>query len=186
HLAYHYGRSADAVKAIAYLSQSAARAVRSFAHVEASTAYQLALPHVDGLPAGERDRCRLDLLLRQAFSLSILGRFREIHDLLAPQQERLEQLHEPVLTGQYYFRLGMTSTYLGGVDQARQHARRALEAAQHCHDIAMQGMAYHLLAFASLSLGHCTQGLDYGRQAVALLATTGEWHWLGLAYWDVG
>lgn len=184
-LAYHYGRSTDAVKAIAYLSQLAARAVRSFAHVEARTAYQLALQHVEGLPVGERDRCRLDLLLRQAFSLSILGRFRELHDLLVPQHARLAQLHEPALTGQYYFRLGMTLTYLGSVDQARQHARRALAAAEHCQDIAMQGMAYHLLAFTSYSLGHCTQGLDYGRKAVALLATTGEWHWLGLAYWDV-
>ena len=185
-LAYHYGRSTDAVKAIAYLSQAAARAGRGFAHVEANTAYQLALQHVEGLPAGERDRCRLDLLLHQAFSLSILARFREIHDLLAPQQERLEQLHEPVLTGQYYFRLGMTATYLGYVDQARQHAQRALEAAQHCQDIVTQGMAHHLLAYVSLSLGHCTQGLDYGRKAVVLLETTGEWHWLGLAYGDVG
>ena len=185
-MAYHYGHSTDAVKAIAYLSQSAARAVRSFAHVEASTAYQLALQHVEGLPAGKRDRCHLDLLLRQAFSLSILGRFRELHDLLAPQRERLEQLHEPGLSGPYHFWLGMTLTYLGDFDQARPYAQRALEAAQHCHDIATQGMAHHLLAFISHALGHGTQGLAHGRKAVALLETTGEWHWLGLAYWDVG
>jgi tetratricopeptide (TPR) repeat protein len=80
----------------------------------------------------------------------------------------------------------MTSTYLGDFDQARQYAQRALEAAQHCQDIATQGMAYHLLAFVSHFLGHYTQGLAHGRQAVALLETTEEWHWLGMAYWDVG
>lgn len=95
-------------------------------------------------------------------------------------------MHEPALTGQYYFRLGITSAYLEGLDQARQHAQRALEAAQHGHNIAMQGMAYYLLTLTSFACGHGTQGLDYGRKAVTLLATTGEWHWLGLSYCAVG
>jgi class 3 adenylate cyclase/tetratricopeptide (TPR) repeat protein len=185
-LAYHYGRGTDAAKAIAYLRQSGAKAARSFAHVEANAAYQQALQHVQGLPTPQQDHTRLDLLLRQTFSLSILGRFREILELLAPQQARLEQLHEPALSGPYYFRLGMTASYLGASNQGLQHAHRALAAARQGHDPVTQGMAYHLLAFAGHALGHYQQSRTYGQKAVALLDKTSEWHWLGLAYWDVG
>jgi tetratricopeptide (TPR) repeat protein len=173
-------------KAVTYLRQFGAKAARSFAHVEAVTAYQQALPHVEHLPAVQQDRARLDLLLRLAFSLSILGRFRDILDLLLPQQERLEHLQEPALMGPYYFRLGITCIYLGTFDQSMQHAQRALAAARHCHDRATLGMSHRLLAWASTSLGRYQQGMTYGRKAVALLENTAEWHWLGLAHWDIG
>lgn len=186
-LAYHYGRSTDATQAVAYLRQFGAKAARNFAHVEAVTAYQQALSHVEHLPTDQQDHSRLDLLLRQAFSLSILGRFRDILELLGPHQARLEQLQEPTLIGPYYFRLGMTCIYLGTSRQGIQCAYRALEAARQCHDTAMLGMSYHLLAFANTtSRGQYQQGMAYGQQAVALLDNTGEWHWLGLAYFDVG
>jgi tetratricopeptide (TPR) repeat protein len=186
HLAYHYGHSTDAAKAVTYLRQLGAQAAHSFAHVEAVTAYQQALPHVEHLPAGQQDRSRLDILLRLAFSLSILGRFRDILELLVPQQERLEHLQEPALMGPYYCRLGITCIYLGAFDQSMQHAQRALVAARHCHDRATLGMSHRLLAWASTSLGRYRQGMRYGRKAVALLDNTAEWHWLGLAYWDIG
>ena len=185
-LAYHFGRSMDAPKAIHYLCQYGAKTARGFAHVEAVTAYQQALDHVAHLPRQQQNRCRLDLLLRQTFSLSILGRFQDILELLAPYQAQLEQLQEPALIAPYYFRLGMTAIYLGVFQQGLQHAQRALEAAQQCHDTVMLGMSYHLLAFAHVGLGQYQQGVAYGRQAVTLLDNTGEWHWLGLAYFDVG
>ena len=185
-LAYHFGRSTDAPRAISYLRQYGAKTARSFAHVEAVTAYQQALDYVEHLPKEQQNRCRLDILLRQTFSLSILGRFQDIQELLVPHQEQLEQLQEPALIGPYYFRLGMTSIYLGVFQQGLQHAQRALEAAQQCHDTAMLGMSHHLLAFAHTALGQYQQGVACGRQAVTLLDNTGEWHWLGLAYFDVG
>ena len=63
-LAYHFGRSTDAPRAINYLCQYGAKTARSFAHVEAVTAYQQALDHVEHLPRQQQSRCRLDLLLR--------------------------------------------------------------------------------------------------------------------------
>jgi tetratricopeptide (TPR) repeat protein len=47
-------------------------------------------------------------------------------------------------------------------------------------------MSHRLLAWANTSLGRYPQGIRYGRKAVALLENTAEWHWLGLAYWDIG
>ncbi len=185
-LAYHYGHSAEAAKAVAYLTQLAVKAVRSYAHVEAVAAYQEALAHVEHLPAVQRDRRRLEVLLQQAFSLSILGRFRDIADSLLPQQELLERLQEPALAGPYYFRLGLTAVYLGALDQAIEHAHRALAAAQACHDQATMGMAYRLLAWVHNVLGCYRQAMIYGQEAVSLLERAEAWHWLGLAYWDIG
>ncbi len=185
-LAYHYARSAEADKAVMYLTCLAERAAHAYAHVEAATALQEARAHVEQLPAATRESVRLELMLRQASSLSILGRFDEILALLMLQQERVVQLEEPTLAGRYHFRLGLTHTYLGAYAQASQYAHRAIETAQRCHDTATMGMAYYVLALERYSSGRFQQGVNYGHQAVTLLESSSERHWLSLAYWVIG
>ena len=185
-VAHHYGRSTEAAKAVYYLTQLGAKAAQSYAHTEAVTLYQYALDHMAHLPDTERDRPQLDVLLRQALSLSILGRFQDIHNLLLPEQHRVERLQEPILMGQYYFRLGLTAIYLGMFERSVDYTHRARDAACQCHDTATMGMAYHLLAWAKIMSGSFREGMSYGQQAVHLLEQTGERHWLGLAHWDIG
>ncbi len=96
-LAYHYARSGEAAKAVTYLALCAAKAARSYAHAEVVTLLQEALRHVERLPAADQERRGLELALRQAFSLSILGRFRDILDLLLPHQASLEHLGDPAV-----------------------------------------------------------------------------------------
>ncbi len=185
-LAVHFERGRDDWRAVRYLRQAAENAVRRYAHVEAIAALQNALLHVEGLPADERDRQRLELLLPLAFSLSILGRFREILDLLLAHREHLERLQEPPLAGPYYFRLGLTYSYLGNHEQAAQNAHHAIEEATRCNDESTMGKAHYVLALTSFWTGQSLQGVDHGRQAVALLERTEEQNWLGLAHWILG
>lgn len=185
-LAYHYGRSTDAAKAIAYLGRMAAHAARRHAHVEALEAVQQALAHVEHLPASAQDRTRLDLLLRQAFSLSVLGRFRDITASLEPQRACVARLQDPTLTGPYHFRLGMTAFYAGAYAQAHQHAQAALTAAQQCADTVTQGITYYLLSLVKHATGTWPASVEHARHAVTCLTGTEEWHWLGLAYWSLG
>ena len=168
-LAYHYAQSADAAKAVMYLTQLALKAARSYAHVEAIATIREALVHVEHLPQAERDRQRLPLLLGQALSLSILGRFREILDLLLPQQEFVERLQEPTLAGPYYFRLAMTYNFLSDHEQVVHHARRAIAAAQQCNDNGTLGQTYYALSLKNYWCGELLQGIEHGRQAVAHL-----------------
>jgi tetratricopeptide (TPR) repeat protein len=182
-LAYHYARSGEAAKAVTYLALCAARAARSYAHADAVTLLQEALRHVERLPAADRERRGLELVLRQAFSLSILGRFRDILDLLLPRQASLERLGDLVLVGRYYFRLGLTYFYMGEPALVTQHVQRALAAAQRCADVVTMGQAYYLLSLQEYRSGRFLQGIEHGRQAVALLEETQEGHWLGLAQW---
>lgn len=98
--AHHYSHSGIAEKAIDYLTRLAKAAGRGHAHAEAVRALEQALGHVDQLPVGERERCRLDLIRREAYSLIPLGRLREILDLLLWHQDGFERLQDPSLLGE--------------------------------------------------------------------------------------
>ncbi|MBI2159949.1 MAG: sigma 54-interacting transcriptional regulator [Candidatus Rokubacteria bacterium] len=185
-LAYHYSKAQEGAKAIEYLTRSAERAARSYAHEEAVRALREAVAHVERLPAEERDHRLLDLLLRQAASLIALGRLQEVLDLLLPQQERLERLEERVLAGRYYFLLGRTYGFLGQQEPTARSAQRAIAESKQCRDEATMGKAYSLLSMQSALSGQARQGIEHGRQAIALLERTDERWWLGQAYWMVG
>jgi predicted ATPase len=81
-LAYHYANAASTEKAIAYLTRFAGKAARRYAHVEAVQALREALRQAACLSGAQQDRCLLELMLSQALSLAILGRYQEIQDLL--------------------------------------------------------------------------------------------------------
>src|SRR2546425_8524002 len=185
-LAYHYSKTDDSAKAVEYLTRSAERAARSYAHEEAVRALQEAVAHVGRLPEVGRDTRLFDLLLRQAFSLTALGRVQEVLDLLLPHQERIDRLGDRALAGRYYFLVGRTYSFLGQYERVAQNAERAIAEARQCDDEATMGKAHSLLAIQSVLSGDAHQGLEHGRQAIALLERTGERWWLGHAYWMVG
>jgi class 3 adenylate cyclase/tetratricopeptide (TPR) repeat protein len=185
-LAYHYARTDNAARAVAYLTQVADRAARGHAHAEALAALQEALPHAERLPPEGRDQRIIELVLRQARSLGMLGRLREGLRLLQRKQPRLECLREPMLAGPYYFQLGSMSTNLALHEQAHAHLQQALAAAAQCNDTATMGKAHYALAGAAILTGHYTQGVAHGQQAIAILEQTPERYWLGLAFFILG
>jgi predicted ATPase len=185
-LAYHYARTDNAARAVEYLTQVAARAARGHAYAEALAALQEAMPHAERLPIEVRDRRCIELTLRQALSLRTLGRLREGLSLLQREQPRLERLHEPTLTGPYYFQLGYMSTNLALYAQANEHLQQALTIAAQCNDTATMGKAHYALAGAAIQTGHYTQGVAHGQQAITLLEQTPERYWLGLAFYILG
>jgi predicted ATPase len=128
-LAYHYARTDHAAKAVEYLTQVADRAARSHAPAEALAALHEALPHAERLPMEVRDRRLIDLVLRQALALRVLGRLREGLSLLQREQTRFERLHDPTVAGPYYFQLGYMSTNLALHEQARESLQQALTVA---------------------------------------------------------
>jgi tetratricopeptide (TPR) repeat protein len=185
-LAYHYSKAEEAGKAVLYLAGVALKAARGHAHTEAVRALQEGLEHVERLPADERDRQVLELVLRQASSLIPLGRFQEALELLVGQEARLERVRDSSLTGRYHFLLGCTHSYLGDHARTAESAARAFEEAKRGGDEATMGRAYCLLAMEGPLSGQALKGIEHGRQAVALLERTEERWWLGWAHWAVG
>jgi class 3 adenylate cyclase/tetratricopeptide (TPR) repeat protein len=185
-LAYHYAQTEEASKAVHYLTQSAEKAARSFAHAEVVAALREALVHAERLPVAERDRLLLEVVLRQVHSLIFLGRFAETLDLLLRHHVRLEQLHDSALAGPYYFWLALTYGLLGDQQHAGHYAKQALSEAQHSNDEATMGKAYYVLSMEGYWSGQPQQGGEYGAKAVALLEHTTERYWLGMAHFYQG
>jgi predicted ATPase/class 3 adenylate cyclase len=185
-LAYHYAKTTEADKAVEYLTRFARKAARGYALVEAVTALQEALRHVEHVPGEARDRRRLDLVMRQARAFTALGRLPETLDLLIREQACVERLQEPRLVGSYHFRLGHTAGLVGDHARAAQHGQRALTVATQCGDTATMSRAYFLLSMEGVWTDQCLQGVTYGQQAITLLEQTGDQGWLGLAYCAVG
>ncbi len=181
-LAYHYSKTDNAQKAVEYLTRFAEKAAGIYAHADAVKALEEALGHAEQLPIEERDRRLLNLAVRQAESLHFLGRRQEIMDLLLRHQERIEQLGDPSLAGQYYFWLGWAHAWLGHRAEATQTLSRSLQEATRSGDEALMGRVHRALALEWTYSGRpLDEAVAHGRQAVALLERTEDRFWLSQA-----
>ncbi len=185
-LAHHYSHTPEAAKAVEYLTRVAEKASRADAHEEAVSALQEALRHAEALPTETRDRRTIEVILRQAYALYLLGRFPAAVELLLSRVPTLEQLQDPRLAGPYYFLLGYNSDLLGDGERAYASARRALDEAQRCGDEVTMGKAHCTLALESFWAGELRQGVEHGRQAVSLLEPREARAWLAVGHWVQG
>jgi len=117
--------------------------------------------------------------------LSVLGRAREILELLLPHAGAIERLADPALAAPYYFRLGLTHCFLGNLAEAAEAETRALAGAARCGDEATAGQAHYALALRASWLGESGDGVAHGRLAADKLAATGRRDWEGLAWWTL-
>jgi tetratricopeptide (TPR) repeat protein len=184
-LAYHYGRTDDADRAVTYLAHLARKAAGAHAHTEAVRILDEGLAHADGLPAAERDRRRLELVLTQVYSLIPLGGFQETVDRLLRHEPALDRLGDPALAGPYHFLIGRGYLFLGDDARASHHARLGIAAAMQSGDAAMLGKVHYVLAQRGALSGRPEEGLEEGPRAVELLTRGDEPWWLGPAHWAV-
>jgi tetratricopeptide (TPR) repeat protein len=185
-LAYHYGRTDDAAKAVLYLTRFADRAVAAHAHQEAVRILEEARTHVDRLPAGEQDRRRLELAVAQGFSLVPLGAFQDLVSLLLRHQDALDRLDDPRMAGRYHLLLGRGHLFLGDERQASHHLTLGRAAAERGEDDATQGVIHYVLAQHAAMCGRPREGLAHGQRAIALLERAALPWWIGPAYWALG
>jgi class 3 adenylate cyclase/tetratricopeptide (TPR) repeat protein len=177
-LAHHYSRTSDSERAVEYLDRFAVRAVRTYAHAEATTALREALVHVERVQADDRDRRAVDLVMRLVFSLYFLGRFGESLDLLLHQGPAVERIADPLVSAPYHMWLGHTYTHAGDSDGAERAIGRAVVEAETAGDVATLGKSHYVLAREGFWRGRLAEGADHGRRAVAALERTGDWWWL--------
>src|SRR4051794_2784723 len=185
-LAYHYSEAGDAPKAVRYLVPLAAQAAGRYAHSEAAQALREALVHCETLPAAERDRRRLEVILQLAESLLPLARIPETLELFLANRDLVDRLGDPALTGPFHFWLAHTYSYLGNQLEAASNARLSIEAAWRCGDTATEGKAWYVLCRDAFWSGRFSEGIEHGRQALALFERSDEPWWQGQAYWVAG
>jgi DNA-binding SARP family transcriptional activator len=184
-LAHHYGAARVAERAIHYLVMFARAARTRHALDEALHALDEAEGHVPRLPAPARERTTIDIVLEQAFVLSLAARFRDVAALLGAHQERLEALGDPRVAGRFYFRLALTQFYLGDLDASERAARRALTDARASGDRLASGLAHYILSLRGAVIAPVA-GVDHGRLAVDDLKGAGTPFWLGFSHYALG
>jgi class 3 adenylate cyclase/tetratricopeptide (TPR) repeat protein len=185
-LAYHWSEAGDAPKAVRYLVLLAAQAAGRYAHSEAAQALREALAHCEALPEAERDRRRLEVILRLAESLLPLARFPETLEIFLAHRDLVTRLDDPALSGPFYFWLAHTYSYLGDQERAAGNARLAIAAAQRQGDAATEGKAWYVLCRDAFWSGRFSEGIEHGREALALFERSDEPWWQGQAYWVAG
>ena len=185
-LAYHYGRTDEAAKAVLYLTRLADKAVGAHAHTEAVRILEEARDHVDRLPPSEQDRRRVELALVQATAMVSLGAFQDLVTLLLGHRTALDGLGDARLAGPYHFLLGRSYLFLGDQRQATRHLDLGITEAMRCEDDATRGRIHYVLAQHGAMSGHPRDGLEHGRQAIALLERVGDRWLIGPAHWTVG
>src|SRR5262249_61793940 len=116
---------AGADRATDSLTGRAGRAAAPQAATEAARTLEEARRHVDRLPEPDRERRRIDLVLRQAFSLIPQGRFQEIVDLLLTHGESAVGLADPAVAAPYHLLLARGYLVLGHDRRATEHAERS-------------------------------------------------------------
>jgi DNA-binding SARP family transcriptional activator len=182
-LAYHYARSADDAKAVEHLARFADEAARRYALADATTALEAARTRAERLPAGERERRDVELVLRLGHLAYLEGRIRGGLDLLLGAHDRVDGLGDPTLTGPYWAQRAWASSFVGAHAAAAEAAQRALAEAVRSNDDATAGKAYHTLAQEAYWTSDLRAGAAFGRRAVAHLELTPERWWLGHARW---
>jgi DNA-binding SARP family transcriptional activator len=185
-LAFHYSKAQHADKALTYLGHFAEKAVRRYALEEAVRALGEALVFAERLPAEHRDGRVVDVVVRLATCLYLLGRGRDLLELLQGRHEWAERLEAPAHRGAFHFWLGYAHGTVGDVERAIPCYRRAIAEAGACGDDATLGKAHSGLAREGFWTGRLAQAIEHGREAVRLLTPiTGERWWLGHAHWTL-
>jgi tetratricopeptide (TPR) repeat protein len=185
-LAHHYRQAGVVDKALTYLVRVGETARARYALDDALRAFDQALELVDRGPSPAHEPRRVDVLLRKALILSILGRFPDILVLLLPEADRVAALERPDLLGAYHFRVALTHAYLGDQPRAREAALGAIDAARRAGDETVMGQGHYVLALSAYWAGTPGDGVEHARQAIELLAKTSRRDWLGLAYLALG
>ncbi len=193
-LAYHYARSEQPDRAIAYALRAGDRAVGLYATAEATTYYEQALKLARALPPSpDAQRTEIDVTLRLATVAATRPDIeRNLRDLGAACATA-EQLGDRVRLSQALYWLGRLEYVLGNSQSAVGYASRSLEIADALGDDALAappvnllGRAYWLLcAFdraSELLERSAEQMLRLGNKSDA--ATTAAF--AGLAFTDLG
>jgi DNA-binding NtrC family response regulator/tetratricopeptide (TPR) repeat protein len=186
-LAYHYGRSADSAKAIAYLPHVLQTAGRNCTLGDTVAVLDQALEDAARLPVGaQRDRLTVGLVTHQAHPLLKLGRLEGARDLLLRHLHCVEALKDPRLAGPFFLALAGAYGLLGEAAPTGVWLRRAAAEAARSGDATTLAMASHGLALDCFWAGRFGKGIEDGRAAVARLRKPRERWWTGQAMWGIG
>jgi class 3 adenylate cyclase/tetratricopeptide (TPR) repeat protein len=184
-LAFHFGRTNEAERAVDYAILAAEKAQRRWANNEALAYFDDALHCLDALADTKPNRLRrIEAVLKQAEVQYLLGQYADNIKTLETIRDVVEQIGDPRHCATWHCWTGLLHGVTGG------HLEVAIE---HCHQAARIAGAHGLQeigAFAASCLaqlysvaGRLRDAIESGERALAYFEGRGDHWWAARTLW---
>jgi class 3 adenylate cyclase/tetratricopeptide (TPR) repeat protein len=193
-LAYHYVRSDNPDKALAYLDLANQKAARFNAMEEALAYFEEAMKLLDSLPETQANQeRRISLVVNQIMVFKLHFKVVEYYALLNRYEPMAMGLGNQGLLGAYYNRKADCEWWFGKLDEGIQTITKAIELCRASGNIEDLGYAYHGLAWFYVHQGNFDPVFAFKKEAIPVLERAFNLRWYvwtfcvaGFAYINLG
>jgi tetratricopeptide (TPR) repeat protein len=185
-LAYHFGRSAEAGKAVDYAIRAAEKAQRRWANTEALVHFEAALARLDGMPdVGVNRWRRVDAVVKQAEAKFALGQHAE-HIAALERVAPLVQDADPARRAAWHYWTGFLHSLTGGRPEvAIGYCREASAIADAAGLDEIRAFADSCLAQVYVFTGDLWQAVEIGERALAAFDDRRNVWWACRTLWHL-
>jgi tetratricopeptide (TPR) repeat protein len=183
-LAYHFGRSAEAEKAVDFAILAAEKTQRRWANTEALAYFEDALQRVETMPDTEPNRLRrIDAVVKQAETMFALGRHAE-HVKALEAIRPLTEGADPPRRAAWLSWAGFLHSLTGTRSEVSiAYCREAAALADAAGLADMRAFAESCLAHVCLAAGDLHDGLKAGERALGVFEARGNLWWACRTFW---
>jgi class 3 adenylate cyclase/tetratricopeptide (TPR) repeat protein len=180
-LAFHFGRSNEAEKAVDYAILAAEKAQHRWANSEALTYFNDALQRLNQMPDPAANRLRrIDAVIKQAEVKFALGLHAEHIEALEAIRGIVDQTDEPRRRAAWHYWTGFLNSLTGGgPDVAIEHCREAAAIASAFGLDDIGAFANCCLAQVYTIAGRLHDAVEVGERALAIFEGRGNLWWAG-------
>ncbi len=186
-LAFHFGRSDGADKAVDYAILAATKSQRRWANSDALTYFSDALRRLDTMQDTEANRLRrVDAVLNQAEVKYALGRYAEHIHALEEIRSIVDATADPPRRAAWYYWTGFLHATSGGrPDVAIDYCREAAKIASAFGLDEINAIAESCLAQVYMVAGRLREAVESGERALASFESRGNRWWAGRTLWHL-
>ena len=185
-LAYHYGRSAEADKAVDYAIRAGEKAQRRWASAEALAHFQAALKRLDAMDDGEANqRRRIDAVVKQSEIMFALGRHAEHVQALEGIRALSERADLPRRVAWLSWAGFLHSLTGARPEVSIAYCSEAAELADRAGLEDMRAFAESCLTHVYVVAGRLPEALETGARALAFFEARGNVWWACRTLWGL-
>ncbi len=185
-LAYHYGRSTEADKAVDYAIRAGEKAQRRWASAEALAHFQAALKRLDGMDTGEANqRRRIDAVVKQSEIMFALGRHAEHVQALEAIRALSERADLPRRVAWLSWAGFLHSLTGARPEVSIAYCSEAAELADRAGLEDMRAFAESCLTHVYVVAGRLPEALETGARALAFFEARGNVWWACRTLWGL-
>jgi class 3 adenylate cyclase/tetratricopeptide (TPR) repeat protein len=186
-LAYHFGRSTDAARAVDYAIMAAEKAQRGWANSDALAHFDAALERLGSMPDTHANRLRrIDAVLRQAEVRFALGRHAEHIQALEGIRSLVDTAADPRRRATWCYWSGLMHSLTGGRSEVPiAYCLEAVTIADAGGFDDIRAYADSCLAHVYIATGDLRGAMASGERALAFFEARGDVWWACRTLWNL-